>query len=286
MNMRALITGKQGQLARAFLSGLGDRSVPVHAYDERELDITDRQRVLEITASVKPTVIFNCAAYNFVDKAEGEPDAAAAVNAAGPRNLAAAARSVGAVIVHFSSDYVFDGAKEGGLYTEDDAPNPLNEYGTSKLRGEEYVAGETPDHLILRLSWVFGDGDQNFIRKLVEWGKKGEFVKIACDEFSVPTHTGTVVDVTLRALDRGLRGLYHLTNSGFCSRYEWARFVFDHLGIRKFIRPVPMDSFHLPAARPMFSAMSNGKIGRLLNITIPGWEEAVRMFLTERNVKA
>jgi dTDP-4-dehydrorhamnose reductase len=279
MHMRALITGKHGQLAGAFLHRLGDRAVEVAAYDERQLDVTDRERVRDIVASVRPTVVINCAAYNLVDKAEGEPEAATAVNAGGPRNLAAAARSVGAVLVHFSSDYVFDGTKEDGLYTEDDVPNPLNVYGRSKLQGEEFVAGETPDHLILRLSWVFGDGDQNFIRKLLEWEKKNAFMKIAGDEFSVPTHTETVVDVTLRALDAGLRGLYHLTNSGFCSRYEWARAVFDHLGIRKFIRPVSMDDFALPAKRPKFSAMSNSRIAGATGIAIPRWDEAVRKFL-------
>lgn len=279
MHMRALITGKHGQLARAFLHRLGSRNVEIAAYDERQLDVTDRERVRDIVASVRPTVVINCAAYNLVDKAEGEPETATAVNAVGPRNLAAAARSVGAVLVHFSSDYVFDGAKQDGLYTEDDAPNPLNVYGRSKLQGEEFVAGETSDHLILRLSWVFGDGDQNFIRKLLAWEKKNDFMKIACDEFSVPTHTETVVDVTLRALDAELRGLYHLTNSGFCSRYEWARAVFDHLGIGKFIRPVSVEDFVLPAKRPMFSAMSNSRIAGATGTAIPRWDDAVRKFL-------
>jgi dTDP-4-dehydrorhamnose reductase len=277
--MRALITGKHGQLARAFRQRLEQRSVELAAFDERQLDVTDRERVRDIVASVRPTVIINCAAYNFVDRAEAEPAVATSVNAVGPRNLAAAARSVDAVLVHFSSDYVFDGGKEDGLYTEDDVPNPLNVYGRGKLQGEEFVAGETPDHLILRLSWVFGDGEQNFIRKLLEWEKKDHFMKIACDEFSVPTHTDTVVDVTLRALDAGLRGLYHLTNSGFCSRYEWARAVFDHLGIRKFIRPVSIDAFALPAKRPKFSAMNNDRIARATGLAIPRWDEAVRKFL-------
>jgi dTDP-4-dehydrorhamnose reductase len=227
----------------------------------------------------KPDVIINCAAYNLVDKAEESPETAFTVNATGPANLARAAALNKAVFVHFGSDYVFDGNKESGLYTEDDATNPLNEYGKSKLAGEERSLEELDRCLVLRLSWVFGQGKQNFIYKLTQWAAGNEYLKIACDEFSVPTYTGAVVDVTLKALQQGLTGRYHLTNSGFCSRYEWAKEILDVLGVRKFIRPVSMDSFKLPAKRPNFSAMTNAKIAGLLNISIPTWQEAVRSFL-------
>jgi dTDP-4-dehydrorhamnose reductase len=133
--------------------------------------------------------------------------------------------------------------------------------------------------LVLRLSWVFGPGKQNFLFKLSEWTKNNEYLKIACDEFSVPTSTATVVDVTLEALVQGLNGRYHLTNSGYCSRYEWAKMVISRMGTRKFIRPVSIDSFNLPAKRPKFSAMSNSRITSILNVSIPSWEEAVESFL-------
>jgi dTDP-4-dehydrorhamnose reductase len=214
-----------------------------------------------------------------VDKAEQERDTAFAVNAQGPKNLARAAGKHKAVLVHFGSDYVFDGAKESGLYTEDDPTNPLNEYGKSKLAGED-LAGETDGNfLVFRLSWVYGDGKQNFIYKLTEWAKRSEYLKIACDEFSVPTAADTVVDITLRSLDAGIRGVYHSTNTGFCSRYEWATFIVKQLGIKKFIRPVPMDTFNLPAKRPKFSAMSSARLSALLKVEIPSWEQAVETFL-------
>jgi dTDP-4-dehydrorhamnose reductase len=277
--MKYLITGKNGQLASEFIRRFEERSIDFIAPDEAHLDITDAEKVKTAVEGYGPDVIINCAAYNLVDKAEQDRSLAFAVNAAGPQNLAQAAKAQKAVLVHFSSDYVFDGTKENGLYSEDDTVNPLNEYGTSKFAGEQHVLATNEKSLVLRLSWVFGPGKQNFLFKLREWAKNSEYLKIACDEFSVPTSTATVVDVTLKALAQGVTGRFHLTNSGYCSRYEWARMALRNMGIGKFIRPVSMDSFNLPAKRPKFSAMSNSRIGNILNISIPTWEEAVGSFL-------
>lgn len=279
--MKYLITGKQGQLAQAFIKRFEERAIDFTAPAEAQLDITNPQIVSEVVASQKPDVIINCAAYNLVDKAEQDKDAVFAVNAKGPGNLAKAAAKQKAILVHFGSDYVFDGLKEDGLYLESDTVNPLNEYGRSKLSGEQIVVQECERHLLLRLSWVFGAGKQNFIYKLSSWAKSNEYLKVACDEFSVPTYTHTVVDITLKALEQGVTGQYHLTNSGFCSRYEWAKLILQEFGIRKFIRPVTMDTFNLPARRPKFSAMSNNKLVNVLNEPIPTWEEAVRSCIQE-----
>ncbi len=279
--MKYLITGKNGQLARTFIRKFERQSIDFAAPDESEFDITDPKLVATVIASRKPDVIINCAAYNLVDKAEQDKDAAFAVNATGPKNLAQAAAKQNAILVHFGSDYVFDGLKESGLYEESDPVHPLNEYGRSKLAGELHVLEARDRCLVLRLSWVFGPGKQNFIHKLTEWAKNSEYLKIACDEFSVPTCTDTVVDVTLKALEQGLTGHYHLTNSGFCSRYEWAKLVLRTIGVDKFIRPVTMDSFNLPAQRPKFSALSNGKLSDALGIEIPAWEDAVKSFLRD-----
>lgn len=280
--MKYLITGKNGQLAQAFIKRFEKQSIEFSAPDESLFDITNLKVVDRVVETLKPDVIINCAAYNLVDKAEQDKGAAFAVNASGPGILAQASAKQKSILVHFGSDYVFDGLKENGLYAEDDAVNPLNEYGKSKLSGEQRVAQDCERHLILRLSWVFGVGKQNFIYKLIEWSKNSEYLKIACDEFSVPTYTDTVVDVTLKALEQGLTGRYHLTNSGFCSRYEWARLILSATGVNKFIRPVTMETFNLPAKRPKFSAMSNQKLAGLLQVDIPAWEESVGSFLRER----
>lgn len=279
--MKYLITGKNGQLAQAFIKRFENQVADYVAPEESHLDITDPNVVADAASSCKPDIIINCAAYNQVDKAEQEKNTALAVNGLGPQNLARAAAKQKAMIVHFGSDYVFDGLKENGLYTENDPANPLNEYGKSKLSGEQLVRQECSQFLIFRLSWVFGRGKQNFVHKLRSWAETSEYLKVACDEFSAPTYTDTVVDITLRALEQGLTGGYHLTNSGFCSRYEWAKFIMKSLGIAKFIRPVSMDTFGLPAKRPKFSAMTNAKIAASLGVSIPHWEEAVDSFLRE-----
>jgi len=280
--MKYLITGKNGQLAKAFAKRFEDQSLECMVPDESRCDITNPAVIRELVESSRPSVIINCAAYNLVDRAEHERGRAYAVNAEGPRVLAEAARDQGAFLVHFGSDYVFDGKKESGLYREEDLPNPLNEYGRSKYAGETAVRDVLAAHsLVLRLSWVFGEGKQNFIVKLLEWSRGQAFLKVACDEFSVPTWTETVVDVTQRALEQGVTGVYHCTNSGFCSRYEWAKVIVRQQGIDKFIRPVSMDSFNLPAHRPKFSAMSNRTIADLLSLSIMEWDEAVSKFIKE-----
>ena len=280
--MKYLITGRNGQLASAFIERFEKLSIDFTAPDESQLDITDQLAVANVVSAYKPDIIINCAAYNLVDRAELDTDTAFTVNASGPKYLAQAAARHKVVLVHFGSDYVFDGVKENGLYTEADPVNPLNEYGKSKLLGEQLVSQECTKHLILRLSWVFGAGTQNFIHKLFEWTKNNEYLKIACDEVSVPTSAKTVVEVTLKALDQGVTGLYHLPNTGYCSRYEWARFVLKNMGIAKFVRPVSMDAFNLPARRPKFSAMDNNRLSLVLNTAIPPWEDAVTLFLHER----
>ena len=281
MKTRYLVTGSNGQLARAFIRKLSGSSADYLPLNRAELDITDPAAVTEICDSYRPNVIINCAAYNDVDGAEDDPGGAERVNTSGPGLLAQASKRLKALLVHFGSDYVFDGTKEDGLYKEDDPANPINRYGKSKLGGEEAIRKETDDFLIFRLSWVFGDGKQNFIHKLLEWAKNNDYLKIVCDEFSVPTYTGTVADITIKALDERLTGLYHLTNTGFCSRYEWASLIFKRMDIPKFIRPVTVASFDLRAKRPAFSPMDNGLISKELGLEIPAWEQAVESCLEE-----
>jgi len=290
--MRFLITGAKGQLAGEFLRFLQDTnllpvayrmSTEIKALDEKGLDISDLNSVLEAISYYKPDVVVNCAAYNFVDKAEEDFDNALKVNALGTKNLAFACKKINAFLVHYSTDYVFDGTKED-FYTEQDEPNPINNYGKSKLEGERFLLEETDNFLLLRVSWVFGEGKQNFLYKLKEWAEKQKVIKVVCDQVSVPTYTEDIVRFTIHAIDEGLRGVYHLTNSGYASRYEVARYFIERLGFTNLILPVSSDYFPTSAKRPFFSAMSNAQISKILGLHIPDWKDGIDRFIKRRLV--
>ncbi|MDI1471512.1 MAG: dTDP-4-dehydrorhamnose reductase [Thermodesulfovibrio sp.] len=275
--MKILITGSKGQLATEFIKELSQRDIEFVALSREELDITDFNKVYNIIKQIHPNIVINCSAYNNVDGAESDFIQTYKVNALGSYNLAIACKEINAKLIHYSTDYVFDGTKEG-LYTEEDRPNPINEYGKSKLFGELFIEEVLDKYLIFRTSWVYGEGKQNFLYKLTQWAETQQYLKIACDEFSAPTSTKTMVDVTLRAIEKGLTGLWHLTNSGYASRYEWAKEFMRLKGIKKFIYPAYQTDFNLPAKRPKFSAMSNEKLCKELDIEILDWQEALRQF--------
>ena len=275
--MRYLILGKNGQLGQAFEKELKDKDIL--ALDYEECDVSDFDKLKEVFESYKPDIVLNCTAYNFVDKAETDFHNAYKTNAYGVKNIAYLSKKYKAYFITYSTDYVFDGTKES-LYKEEDTPNPLNQYGKSKLTGEIWTLEEGLEtFLIFRTSWVYGDGKQNFLYKLIEWSKNQEYLRIACDEFSVPTSTRTLVNITLKAIKQGLIGLFHLTNSSYASRYEWAKEYLAFKKINKFIYPAYQSDFNLPAKRPRFSPMDNTKISKALNLDIPHWLEEMKDFL-------
>ena len=270
--MRYLILGKNGQLGIEFQKVLEEANFK--ALSHKDCDVSNLNQVLSIFEEYKPDIVLNCSAYNFVDRAETDYWNSYRTNALGIRNLAYASKLYNSYLITYSTDYVFDGEKENGLYTEDNRPNPLNEYGKSKLTGEKWLIEEgIKRYLIFRTSWVYGNGKQNFVSKLLGWTKNNDYLKVSYDEISIPTSTKTMVEVTLKAIDRGLNGLYHLTNSGYASRYEWAKKILKIKGIDKFVYPVSRSTFNLPAKRPKFSAMSNERIKRELGIAIAPWDE-------------
>jgi dTDP-4-dehydrorhamnose reductase len=279
--MKFLITGAKGQLAREFLKVLKNDDYKIKALDREGLDVSDSRAVLEAVSYYRPDVVINCAAYNFVDKAEEDSDIPFKVNSTGPKNLASACKKHNALLIHYSTDYIFDGTKEG-FYTEQDKPNPINIYGRSKLEGEELLKKEMENFLIFRVSWVFGEGKQNFLYKLKEWAKKQKVIRVACDQISVPTYTEDIVMSTILSIKEGLRGVYHLTNSGYASRYEVARYFFERLGSDRLILPVSSDYFNTTVTRPYFSAMSNVKLSEELGLTIPDWRDGIDRFIRLR----
>jgi dTDP-4-dehydrorhamnose reductase len=219
-----------------------------------------------------------------VDDAEKDPGPAFAINATGVGHLAAACRETGALLVHYGTDYVFDGQK-GAPYTEEDAPCPLNNYGRSKLAGEQFLRETSAPFLLFRVSWVFGEGKQNFLYKLLQWADSGGALRVVDDQVSTPTSTREIVRLTLLALRAGLNGVYHMTASGHASRFEVARYFLTRMGMTNTLIPVSTDYFPSPAQRPRFSALSNAKLGRTLGIRIPDWTSGVDWYIKRINEK-
>jgi len=279
-NHTFLILGANGQLGKQFKKELTARGETVIAPEEKDCDIKNFEKLSRYVEKEAPAVIINCAAYNAVDQAEQQPGTAYLINGKSVEHITILCKQLGIFLVHYSSDYVFDG-KKGNLYYENDVPNPLNVYGRSKLAGEEAVQKYGGSYLLFRTSWVFGSGTQNFIYKMNQWVQKNPVLKLSCDEVSVPTSTLDLASLTLLSLEKGLKGLYHLTSSDYASRYEWGRYVFRSISPQTIIIPVPMATFPSVAQRPLFSAMSNAALEKDLGIKIHNWQGAVDKFLIE-----
>ena len=275
--MKYIITGSSGQLAKAFIKKFTESNIDFIAPSEQDLDITNKEKISNIFSRYNPDVVINCAAYNNVEAAQQDNTKAFLINKTAVTNLVDETKKYNAKFVHFGTDYIFDGTKND-LYVETDKPNPLNEYGKSKLAGEQ-EALKYSNSLVCRLSWVIGEGQQNFLFKLSGWLKNNKTVKVSSDEVSVPCFSFDIADTIMKALDNNLSGLFHLTNSGKCSRYELAKEFVKLNNFDNEIVPVPMASFNSKVQRPLFTAMSNEKISKELNITIPEWNISLKKLL-------
>lgn len=230
--MKFLITGKDGQASLAFADLLYERKEDFVAFGRKELDITDLKAVREAVLTHKPGAVFNGAAYNDVDKAETDWEQAFLINGIGPRNLAIVCEEAGIPLVTFSTDYVFDGTK-GSPYTVADVPNPINVYRKSKLMGEHYVQSLSTKYILARASWVFGvtgKAESCFPKKVLKWAETKKKLRVVDDQVSSPTYAPGLADAVYALLQDRAWGLFHITNTGFCSRYKWARVVLHLAG--------------------------------------------------------
>jgi len=281
--MKYLIIGKHVQLAKEFQRLLSSKGEEYIALSHEEADVRDYVKLNRLFKAYKPSVVINGSAYNQVDKAEIDYEESMKVNALGPYNLALLCKEYGSFLVQYSTDYVFDGSKSEGLYTETDEPTSLNKYGLSKLLGERFAMQKAHNMPLLRASWVFGEGTQNFIHKVLNWSKEREVLQVSVYEVSVPTWARRIALVSYEAIHKGLAGLYHLVSSGYASRYEWAKQVLKLCHKENLVVPVSADTFNLPARRPKFSAMSNERISAELGIMLPDWESDLEEYLREAN---
>ena len=273
--MKFLITGAEGQLGEEFLKEAKKKKLNCLALTREELDITDFEKVQKVVEGARPDFLINCAAYNDVDRAEEDWKTAFLVNGIGPKNLAIAAQENNCVLVHYSTDYVFDG-KKNSPYTIVDKPAPINKYGQSKLLGENFVKDFAGKYFLIRLSAVFGNNPKaSFPLKILSWAKEKKELKIVDDQVFSPTFTGDVVKGTFDLIKSGEYGLYHMTNSGYCSRYEWAKYILEKIGWQGKILRAKSEDFQSAAERPKFSVLDNFPLKEM-----EGWREATERYIT------
>lgn len=282
---RYLITGYKGQLGFDIARELQERGEYNYlAIDKDEMDITDREQVMEIVKSYKPDVIFHCAAWTAVDKAEEMQDLVHAVNVEGTKNLTDASIEVGAKMVYISTDYVFDGTKEG-LYTEEDTANPRSIYGKTKFLGEE-EARRNPNHFITRISWVFGINGNNFIKTMLNLSEKYDSLKVVNDQIGSPTYTVDLARLLVEMAETDKYGTYHVNNEGYCSWAEFADYIMKSNGKKTVINPVTTEEYYgdkidTVAYRPRNSKLDKSKLVESGFAPLPSWQDATDRYCKE-----
>lgn len=283
--MNILVTGANGQLGNE----IRRRSVGCNHHftftDVAELDITDAAAVLEMASNTKAEFIINCAAYTNVDKAEDDEQTAHLINCTATANLAAAAKQVGATLIHVSTDYVFDGC---GCtpYTEEAAVAPTGAYGRTKLAGEQAVAESGCKHIIIRTAWLYSPFGHNFVKTMRTLTAEREHLQVVFDQVGSPTYAGDLADAILQIVEGGTReayGTYHYSNEGVCSWYDFAKEICEMSGNVCEIRPCHSDEFPSKVARPHYSVLDKTKIKTTFGISIPHWKESLAVCIKELN---
>jgi dTDP-4-dehydrorhamnose reductase len=285
-----LIFGSGGQLGVELMTEFAGRGYQVTGVERSRVDITDPASVEQCMAQHDPAIVLNAAAYNQVDVAEQEPQAAFLVNALAVRNLAMACRQADARLVHFSTDYVFDGLA-GRAYFEDDATHPLGAYAVSKLAGELYARAYLDQPLIIRTSGVFGPGGLNtargnFVELMLRLAAKGQPIRVVEDHVASPTFAPALAARTADLVGRGTTGVIHIGGGTPISWHDWAAKIFEAAGLKPPLKPTNEREFRTAARRPKYSALSNGKMESLGVAPMPSLDAAIRTYLDSRNAKA
>lgn len=269
-----LLTGGNGQLGTELRHLLDEKGLNYVSTDAQEMDITDEKATLAFIQELKPTVIYHCAAYTAVDKAEDEgKELDEKINVNGTENVAKAAKAVGAKFVYISTDYVFDGTKKEGVYKETDTPNPQNEYGRTKLLGEQAVKDLLDEYFIIRTSWVFGKYGHNFVYTMKRLAQTHPRLTVVDDQYGRPTWTRTLAEFMVYIIENNADyGIYHLSNENSCSWYEFAKEILKETDVE--VAPVTSAEYPQKAKRPQYSVLDLTK-AKNTGFVIPTWEEAL-----------
>jgi dTDP-4-dehydrorhamnose reductase len=276
--LNILLTGLNGQVGQE-LQPLLTRQGSLVAMGRAALDLSDAGAIQRAVREVKPGLVVNAAAYTAVDRAEAEPELAMRVNGEAPGVLAEEARRTGALLVHYSTDYVFDGTK-ASPYREDDPTRPLGVYGRTKLEGEARVRASGCRHLIVRTAWVYGRG-RNFMNAVLGQARKGAALRVVSDQFGAPTWAADIAATTLRMLE--LEGTYHVSAAGQASWFEVAREIFTLNGLNAELTPVTTEQYGARAPRPQYSVLDNAKLRAAGIAPIGDWRERLALYLQSQS---
>jgi len=298
MKLRILLTGKKGQIGAelaALLPGLGE----LRAFDRHELDLSKPEHIRRAIRDFQPNIIVNAAAYTSVDQAEREETQARIINVDAPALMAEEAKRIGALLAHYSTDYVFDGSSSLP-YVETDQPNPINVYGKTKFAGEEAIRAVGGPHLIFRTAWVYGTAGRNFLLTILRLATEREELKVVRDQFGAPTWSHEIAKGTVRVLlqlsqqgreaSSKFDGIYHMTAAGKTSWFEFAEAILErasrtpqgvawfvaatggHPLVVRRITPIATEQYPTPASRPASSVLSNGRLKQMFGLELPGWK--------------
>jgi len=277
--MKVLLIGANGQLGYKFCNFLKDK-VELSSFSHSELDVLDFKKLISKFYEISPDVVINCAAYTKVDQAEEEESLAYQVNAVGAKNVSFASFKINAKVVYFSTDYVFDGTKTLP-YNEFDKPNPISIYGKSKLIGEIYAKEFNPNHLILRISWLYGINGSNFVKTIIRLAKEKGELRIVNDQLGSPTYTLDVVRQTWKLIQADCVGLYHSSNVGQTTWFEFVKRIIEKLNLNTQVIPIKTEEYPALAKRPLFSVLDNYLLKLEGKSIMRNWEEAFNDFVNK-----
>lgn len=286
--MNILVTGSNGQLGNEIrLLASENKHHTFFFTDVEELDITNKTALLEYSKTNRIEVIINCAAYTAVDRAESDEDVARLINALAVLNLGEVAAELGARIIHVSTDYVFNG-KAFIPYKETDQPDPVSAYGRTKLEGEQLLQQSCSDAVIIRTAWLYSEFGNNFVKTMLRLGRERDRLNVVYDQIGSPTYAGDLAQAIMNIVnaDRWIGGIYHFTNEGVCSWYDFTLAIHQLACIHCEVKPVTSDQYPTPTERPHYSVLDKQKIKETYRIYIPHWHEALQRCLNNMNESA
>lgn len=271
--MKVLVTGANGQLGHDVIKELEEKGIQYLSANRDTLDITNEGAVKRVIKEYSPDAVIHCAAYTAVDKAEDERELCYAVNVLGTRYIAEACKAIDAKIIYISTDYVFGGEGEKP-FDITDIPNPINYYGQTKYEGELEVQNIVNKHFIVRISWVFGSNGNNFVKTMLRLGKERDEISVVADQVGSPTYTYDLAKLLIKMLATDKYGIYHATNEGYCSWYEFACEIFKQAGMEVKVYPIKTEDYPTRARRPKNSRLYKASFTRL-----ESWENALRHYI-------